>query len=57
MNIKITEAIGTADHKFSGRDVKNLLKLAILTSKGKGVILAEHVAFATQFHPTLEKAC
>jgi SpoVK/Ycf46/Vps4 family AAA+-type ATPase len=40
--------------KLSGRDVKNLLKLAILTSKGKPKITADMVKFATQFHPTLE---
>lgn len=45
-----------AIHKLSGRDVKNLIKLSILMSKGNPKVTADHVTTAMQFHPTIHKS-
>ena len=58
MGILVDESVKrdiVQQHKLSGRDVKNLLKLAILTSKGNPKITGERVHFSMQFHPTFEK--
>lgn len=51
---KVIVEIVKANPRLSGRDVKNLLKLAMLTSKG-APITAKMVEFVKQFKPTVDQ--